>query len=222
MPRLLLSADRTRRKSIAIGKARMMWRLMRWSVPLKRDDNGSWPCISFECLGWQRGENGRKHTQNQQSCGRCRFWTKTRHDLEKNSAFLQEKVCFCRKTLHFSCVFSTLTNLGDLEKGSWVVAWYFGDELLTQFGRKDHYFGLSHEIIWILTNQYFATCNMCVLCFHCSLDSNFWSRCPGWGDERNFHRSGCDFLQCSAAEMRFNKNIGCGVFLTLIFSSKTS
>ena len=67
-------------------------------------------------------------------------WTKTRQDfLRKNSAFLQEEVFFGRKTLHFCCVFSTLTNLGDLEEGSWVV------ELLTQFGRKDHYF--SDEII---------------------------------------------------------------------------
>ena len=114
---------------------------------------------------------GNVHKTNKVVAG-ADFWTKTRQDfLRKNSAFLQEEVFFCRKTLHFCCVFSTLTNLGDLEKGSSVVALYFGDELLTQFGRKDHYF--SHEIIWVLTNQYFAACNMCVLCFHCSLDSNF-------------------------------------------------
>ena len=52
----LLSDDLSpRRKRTTTGKAwRMTWRLMRWSAPLKRDDNGSWRCISFWCLGWQR------------------------------------------------------------------------------------------------------------------------------------------------------------------------
>ena len=124
-PCLLLCADRTRRKSIAIGKARMMWRLMRWSVPSKRDENGSWPCISFECLGWQRGENGRKRTQNQQSCGRCGFWTKTRHDLEKILRFCKRTCFFAEKRYTFVASFQLWPTLETWKK---VPGWFSSEE----------------------------------------------------------------------------------------------